>query len=105
MLTHVLAAGSLGIDLDSDLIPRNDSGVHECRGVVPRVLPVEEGITHDRAAQVPVDVALRHSSIDRLVQVAASDVDVLTQVQEHDGVSRVLAVGVLALAGDLLVLQ
>ena len=105
MLAHVLRPRALRVDLDADLGARNDPRVHERRRVVAGVLPVEERIAHDRAAEVPVLVARRNARVDRVVEIAARDVDVLPELQEHHRVPGVLAVRILPLRRDVLVQQ
>ena len=95
--------GSLGVDLDPDLVPRDDPRVDERGRVVAGVPAVEQRIANDRTTQVPVAVPLPNALVDRVIQVGAGDVGVLAEVEEDHRVTRVLAVGVLPLGGELLV--
>src|SRR5439155_26119793 len=49
--------------------------------------------------------ALRNPSVDRVVKVSARHVHVLPDVDEYDGVPGVLAIRILALGGEILVLD
>src|SRR5207244_4379063 len=66
---------------------------------------VEGRVAYARAAEVAVHVALRTPSVDRVVKVSARHVHVLPDVDEHDGVPGVLAIRILALGGEILVLD
>jgi hypothetical protein len=74
------------------------------RSVVPCVAPID-GAADQGCAKITVAVPLRHSTINRSIEVATDEVDVLANVQEHHGVASVLAKRHLLFRGNLGALQ
>ena len=75
------------------------------RSVVAGVDPGPDGVGHRGFAQVALAVALADALVDRGLQVAADQVHVLPDLQEHDGEAGVLAQGHVGVTGETGVLE
>ena len=97
----VLAAEALGADRDLELVARHDARVDDGRRVVLRVLAVEQRLGDDGLPEIPFRIALGDTGVDRLFEIAACDVQILTDLKEDDRHAGVLTDGAILGLGDL----
>ena len=83
------------------LVARHDARIEDGRRVVLRVLAVDQRLGDDGLPQIPLRVALGDTGIDRLFEIAACDVQILTDLKEDDRHAGVLTDGAILGLGDL----
>ena len=86
---HILTAEALGRGVERDFVAGHEAQVDDCRGVVPRIFSAQ-GIRHHGTAQVAALVSTPYAPVDRLLKVAAHQMDVLSQIAEQHRHARVL---------------
>ena len=74
------------------------------RGIVPGILSQDRVIDH-RLAEVPSLIAITHTGIDRIGEIAPHDVDLLPETDEYHRHPGVLAHGLLLIVSDVRILD
>jgi len=95
---HVLRSAAFGDSHDPDLVAGNDIVVDDRRSVVPRILSCKR--IAGRLSQIAVLVGLTNALVEGFPDVPAHDVDILTDIDEKDGETRVLADRILTFGGN-----
>ena len=88
-LRHILAAKALRGNGYLHLVALCKAKVNDRRSIVARIDSFKR-IGYYRAAQPAVYIALRNAAVERLVDVAADKVDVLSDLHKDDCHSRIL---------------
>ena len=101
----VLRAEALRSHRDFQLVAGDELRVNDARCVVARVLAVEQRLRHDGFPEIAFRVTLADARVDGIFQKPPLDVDVLPDLDEDDGQSRVLAIGTILGSRDFGVLD
>ena len=102
---HVLTAKTLWRHQNAHLIPRNNTGVDNCRGVIAGIDPAQR-VFHDGTAQQAVQISLADTAVDRILEGFPSEMDLLPDLDETDRHAGVLADGnIQLLSGVQIALQ
>ena len=97
----VFRTEAFGRDRNAELIAGNDLRVDHTRRIVLCILSVKKGLRNNRFAQVPFRISLCNSLVDRILQEAAGDMEILPDLHKYNGHPCVLAIWTILLTRDL----
>ena len=79
--------------------------MHNGWSVVAGVHAVIQRITHHAFAQIAIGIGAADGAVERVGQIAAADVRILSDIQKDHAHARILADGHALSAGNLIVFQ